>query len=373
MSVLIVLHEATRTGAPRIGGLIAGALQHHRDVRILSLTDGPILDWLRERVGPENVDVHQYDKPRHQISFNERLEFAKSYLERDPVPIIYVNSLAACEFVFAAKAAGKFTVLHVHEKKEEMRKLLTIQLMKLEVLELCDAVVLAADNLREDLLDVFGFLPERVMNFGIAVDAEEVERLAKDGEPEARTASGTPFTRTDRLVIGMVGHASQRKGSDIFFNAAKTLPQHDFIWIGNWAAEDAPENTIYSDFLEDRLPNLSTSGGVSNPYKYISNFDLFFLSSREDPNPVVLAEALILGVPILAFSKTTAVTDFLGRCAMLCHGHTNLADSVRVLKALDPTEVRSNAFKPNVPEHRQRFSVTDKVADLVDLLDSLQP
>lgn len=373
MSVLIVLHEATRTGAPRIGGLIAGALKQHRDVRILSLTDGPLLDWLRERVGDENVDVHQYDKPRHQVSFGDRLEFAKSHLELDRSPIVYVNSLAACEFVFAAKAAGKFAVLHVHEKKDEMRKLLAIQLMKLEVLALSDAVVLAADNLRDDLVEVFGFLPDRVMNFGIAIDAEEVDLLAHSGKLEAETAAGKPFELSDRLIVGMVGHASQRKGSDIFFEAAKSLPQHDFIWVGNWNSEDAPENTIYLEFLKAKLPNLFISGGVSNPYSYISNFDLFFLSSREDPNPVVLAEALILGVPILTFSKTTAVTDFLGRCAVLCHGHTNVTDSIRALKALGKAEVRSDAFKPNVAEHRRRFSVTDKVANLVDLLDSLQP
>jgi glycosyltransferase involved in cell wall biosynthesis len=254
-----------------------------------------------------------------------------------------------------------------------MRKLLTIQLMKLEVLALSDAVVLAADNLRDDLVEVFGFIPAQTMNFGIAVDADEVERLAKDGKPEAHSADGKSFSRSDRLLIGMVGHASPRKGSDIFFEAAKILPQHDFIWIGNWNAKDAPENTVYNEFETAKLQNFSVSGGVSNPYKYISNFDLFFLSSREDPNPVVLAEALILGVPILAFSKTTAVTDFLGRCAILCHGHTNLEDSVRVLKMLDKDEVRSATFKPNAAEHRRRFSVSEKVANLVDLLDSLRP
>lgn len=372
MSVLIVLHEATRTGAPRIGGLIAGAMRQHRDVRILSLTDGPLVEWLQERVGPENVDVHQFDKPRHQISFNERLEFAKSYMERDTSPIVYVNSLAACEFVFAAKAAGRFAVLHVHEKVEEMRKLLALQLMKLEVLSLSDAVVLAAEDLRQDLVDVFGFLPEKVMNFGIAVDTDEIERLAVDGSPEAYTAGGEAFVRSDRLTIGMVGHASQRKGADIFYDCAVQLPEHDFVWIGNWDATDAPENTAYEKFTQDKLPNLFTIGGVSNPYKYISNFDLFFLSSREDPNPVVLAEALILRIPILAFSRTTAVTDFLGRCAILCHGRTNLPDSLRVLKALNAAEVRSDSFRPNGQEHRQRFSITDKVTGVVELLDSLQ-
>ena len=372
MSVLIVLHEAARTGAPRIGGLIAGALKHHRQVRILCLTGGAMLDWLRERVGAENVHVVETDQPRHKVSFAERLSFAKEFLEQEPSPIVYVNSLAACEFVVAAKAAGKTAIVHVHEKVAEMRKLLALQLMKLEVLSLSDAVVLAADDLRQDLVEVFGFLPDRVMNFGIAVDASEIDRLAREGKPEAQTADGKSFKRGDRLAVGMVGHASQRKGSDIFFEAAQSLPQHDFIWVGNWNKDDAPENTVFSNFEQTKLPNLFASGGVNNPYTYISNFDLFFLSSREDPNPVVLAESLILRVPILAFSKTTAVTDFLGRCAILCHGHSNVPDAVRILGALDNAEVRSDAFRPNAAEFRQRFDVARKIDGIVELLDSFQ-
>lgn len=372
MSVLIVLHEAARTGAPRIGGLIAGALKQHRNVRILCLTGGAMLDWLRERVGAENVDVIETDRPRHKVSFAERLDFAKSYLEREPSSIVYVNSLAACEFIVAAKATGKAVVVHVHEKVEEMRKLLAIQLMKLEVLSLSDAVVLAAEDLRQDLTEVFGFLPERVMNFGIAVDADEIDRLAQEGKPKAQTAAGKQFASSERLTIGMIGHASQRKGSDIFFEAAQSLQQHDFMWVGNWNEDDAPENTCYPSFVHTKLPNLFVSGGVSNPYKYISNFDLFFLSSREDPNPVVLAELLILSVPILAFSKTTAVTDFLGRSAIVCHGKANVPDAVRVLGALDASEVRSDGFRPNSAEYRQRFDITKKIVDVVDLLNSLE-
>lgn len=372
MSVLIVLHEATRTGAPRIGGLIAGALKQYREVRILCLTGGPMLDWLRERVGAENVHVLESGLPRHKIGFAERLNFAKKFLEQELSTIIYVNSLAACEFVIAAKVVGKIAVVHVHEKVEEMRKLLAIQLMKLEVLSMSDAVVLAAEDLRQDLIEVFGFLPDRVMNFGIAVDTEEIDQLAREGKPEAKTATGKRFKRSKRLVVGMVGHASRRKGSDIFFETARSLPQHDFLWVGNWNFDDAPENVIYSKFVEAKIPNLFVSGGVSNPYKYISNFDLFFLSSREDPNPVVLAEALILRVPILAFSKTTAIADFLARCAILCHGRANVDDSVRVLKALDISEVRSDKFRPNGNEFRQRFHVADKISGVVELLDSLE-
>jgi Glycosyl transferases group 1 len=372
LSVLIVLHEASRTGAPKIGGLIAGALKQHRNVRILCLEDGPLIGWLQERVGSENVSVHHFERNRNHVSFKERLTIASSILAKEPSPIVYVNSLSASEFVVAAKNNGKFAILHVHEQLQEIRKLLAHQLTKLEILSMCDAVVLAAESLTQALVEVFGFLPERVINFGIAVDAEEIERSSQHGMIEALTAAGKTFKRNERLVIGMVGHASQRKGCDIFFAAARGVPRHDFIWVGNWGLNDAPENTVYSQFVEAKLPNLFVSGSVSNPYKYMSNFDLFFLSSREDPNPVVLAESLILRVPILAFSKATAVTDFLGRCAILCHGHSNADDAIRVLRLLNETDVRSHAFKPNAAEFRRHFNVSDKIPSIVSLLDSLQ-
>jgi glycosyltransferase involved in cell wall biosynthesis len=371
LSCIIVLHEATRTGAPRIGGLIAGALRKYRNVHIVCLSDGPLLQWLRERVGSENVHVHRFDRARHHISFDERVRTATSILEQYASPFVYVNSLASSEFIVAAKAVGKFVVLHVHDKVGEMKNLLAAQLMKLEVLTLCDAVVLAAEELERDIVQVFGFIPDRLINFGIAVDVDEIVSMARESELIATTATGVPFKSTNRMIVGMVGHASKRKGVDVFFEAARALPQHDFVCVGNWELSDAPENIVHELFLESQLPNLYISGNTNNPYKYISSFDLFFLSSREDPNPVVVAEALVLRVPILAFSNVTAVTNFLGRSAILCHGHTNIDDAVRVLRALDKSQARSHLFRPNVEESLRSFDIVEKIIKINDLLDSL--
>lgn len=372
MSILIVLHEASRTGAPKIGGLIAASLKRDRDVRVVCLEGGPLLGWLEEKIGSANVRVIQFDGPRFRVPFNQRVEIAKSVIEQDASEIVYINSLSASEFIVAAKAAGRFAVLHLHEKAHEMRHLLAHHLTKLGIVSLCDAVVLAAEELKADLCEVFGVTPELLFNFGIAVDMKEIAELSRQDEVVAESASGDRFERGDRLVVGMVGHASKRKGCDIFFEAAKALPEHDFVWVGNWAPPEGIENIVFDQFVEAKLPNLFVSGSVSNPYQYISKFDLFFLSSREDPNPVVLAESLLLRVPILAFSKTTAVTDFLGRSAILCHGHTNLDDSVRVLKMLNTSNARSDEFRPVTEDYRQRFDILEKTAGLNDLFASLR-
>jgi glycosyltransferase involved in cell wall biosynthesis len=372
MSALVVLHEATRTGAPRVGGLIAAALQKHSEVRVLCLSDGPLVGWLKDRVGENNVSVIDFVDGRHRTPFGDRVAIANKALAEGPCELVYVNSAAAAEFVFAAKALGKTIVLHVHEKAAMLRRLLEIDLAKMEMLSLCDGVVLAAGDLRRDLAEVFGFVPEPCLDFGIAVDTEEIAQMANERDAPARNALGESAAWGQRLVVGMCGHASARKGADIFFAAAAALPAHDFVWVGNWNREDAPENDVIDQYLERRLPNLYVTGGVDNPYKYIARFDLFFLSSRVDPNPLVLAEAMSLGVPVLCFSRTTAVADFLGRNAILCHGTTNTADTVRVLSALDPVEIRSAEFNRSSETLQRRFEITQKTPALLRFLASLR-
>lgn len=371
MSITVVLHEATRTGAPKVGGLIAAELQKYEDVRVICLDGGPLLPWLRERIGADRISVVDSGKLRYRSSFNERVHAAEATLREHPSELVYVNSFAAAEFVVAAKSVGRAVVLHLHEKAGEMRKILSLDLAKLEVLAMCDGIVLAADELERDVAEVFGFLPKRRLCFGIAVDVPEIRRLAGDADASACNASGTSLAWDERARVGMCGIASFRKGADLFFEVARRLPAHDFLWIGNWEPAEAPENLAYEGFLAERLPNLYVTGGVDNPYKYIKRVDLFFLSSREDPNPLVLAEAMLLDTPILAFSRATAVADFLGRTAILCHGHTNWPDAVRVIDALDITELRSRRFRGLAATHLNCFDLEGKMEELLEFLRSV--
>src|SRR5271156_938267 len=147
MSITIVLHEATRTGAPKVGGIIAAGLQKYEDVRVICLGDGPLLGWLQQRIGDDRVSVVSSQQIRYRGSFNERLRWADAALRETPTDLVYVNSFAASEYVVAGKAVGSTVALHLHEKAGEMRALMALDLAKLEVLSMCDGIVLAADDL----------------------------------------------------------------------------------------------------------------------------------------------------------------------------------------------------------------------------------
>ena len=372
MSITLVLHEATRTGAPRVGGLIAKELARSEDVHVIVLKDGPLAPWLRDLLGEERLTVLDGAEFDFRVPFEERFRTAAALLERRPDDLVYVNSLAASVFVLAAKAAGRRAVIHVHEKADEIVHLMRHVLTKIEVMAVADGAVLAAGDLFRDVLDVFGMIPARTVDFGIAIDIEAVRALADETPAPALNAAGEPFEKGERLVVGMCGHASPRKGSDIFLATAEAAPDCDFLWVGGWTPDESIENTAYEDFVEKKPPNLYVAGAVDNPYAHIGQMDLFFLSSREDPNPLVLAEAMVLRRPLLCFSKTTAVADRLGRSAILCHGLPNAEDAVRVIKACTPEKLRSEAFRSLADSWISTFDLREKMRDIMELIEDIR-
>jgi glycosyltransferase involved in cell wall biosynthesis len=260
----------------------------------------------------------------------------------------------------------------VHEKIGEMRSLLNGDATKLETMRVADAALLAADDIRDDLVEVFGTLPPEVETFGIAVEVEAIRKAAAEPpEAVARNAKGAPLRKRGRLVVGMCGSASARKGVDIFVGVAAALPALDFLWVGPWSLDEAPENIAFRDFAR-APPNFYICGAAENPYAYMAMMDVFFLSSREDPNPLVLAEALALNLPILAFSSTTAIADRLGRSAVLCHGEANVEDAVRILAACSPEAVRAPAFRAAGAAFLADYDLNEKMKKVRDLIARLR-
>ncbi len=114
------------------------------------------------------------------------------------------------------------------------------------------------------------------------------------------------------FVVLMSGQRTKRKGFDIFIDTAlrlKDKPYH-FVWLGK------SFETGYEYFLEQKinihqLTNLTlATPSHADYYDYFNCADVCFLSSIEDPFPLVMIEAACLGKPILAF-KSGGSEEFL--------------------------------------------------------------
>ena len=154
-------------------------------------------------------------------------------------------------------------------------------------------------------------------------------------------AEGTnAFRRTlhlapsDKLVLG-VGYADMRKGFDLFLqiwrlvNAKKKV---HFCWVGSVAPE-------LNGWLSDEIAAATATGyfhlpgpmdDVASAYAASA---AFLLTSREDPFPTVVLEALSVGTPVIAFDKSGGIPE------LLRNGDTGIvvpyADTVAMSKALE--------------------------------------
>ena len=370
MRVCVVCHEASLTGAPRIGFDLALFLAESHEVHLVVKTGGPLLDqprYVKLKSTCRNVNsfLSVCDLP-----YADRLERAVRILEEVRPDLLYVNSVAAGEWCEAGARVGAAVVLHTHEMRDSLPYLLS-RVASPRLLEWVDLLVGASRTTLDDLQEVTGVrFGGSMLDFGIFIDTEAV--LAQ-GEmtpsPPVNARGGSPGGT--RRMVAMCGHAQPRKGADIFFDLACRLPQYDFLWIGPWE----PPDTLHNDDVVKRyrsrsLENFYVTGLTNNPFAYFRQVDALLLTSREDPNPLVVAEALLFGKKAIAFSETGDSKALLHRFGYVLSGAPDSERAAAILPAI--VESENGPWLSRLAEDaKSEVDGTKKLAGLQDLLEDL--
>jgi glycosyltransferase involved in cell wall biosynthesis len=116
-----------------------------------------------------------------------------------------------------------------------------------------------------------------------------------------------------------MGFASKRKGTDLFVEVFKCLYKKNknikFCWIGEFENEQFKKE-ILKDIPNEILENnLIFTGSLPNSFSNYAPFDVFFLSSREDPYPLVVLEAASMRKPSICFNGSGGIPEFVGEDA----------------------------------------------------------
>ena len=119
----------------------------------------------------------------------------------------------------------------------------------------------------------------------------------------------------DAFIVGSSGTRHWRKGPDLFIELARSVrnklgaPIH-FVWIGGGDKEQ--RCAVDRDIAKAGLgTNVHFLEAKTNPLDYFADFDVFALTSREDPFPLVCLEVASLGKPILCFDKAGGEPEFV--------------------------------------------------------------
>jgi glycosyltransferase involved in cell wall biosynthesis len=186
-------------------------------------------------------------------------------------------------------------------------------------------------------------------------EISKIEIVHEFGQPNRTVSEELRLTRSrmrarygiseSATVVGMCGTLGWRKGADLFPILARAVAalasglEYRFVWVGAQTS-----STEYFQLMRDietlGLDNMSIVGEVQDTQPYLSMFDLFTLTSREDPCPLAMLEAAALEMPILCFAHSGGAPDFVSDDAGIVVPYLDIAGMARAVVDLASADRR---------------------------------
>lgn len=322
--VLFIGHNASRSGAP----LVLFEL-----IRWLSANSSIKSEVLLERGGPLLAEYGS-TVPTHCIQDCDRTwllrklgrfyrkslrtKLGSIYLRlRYPIekyPVIYANTIATLDLAMRMAGPNRYVIQHIHEMAYVTECFGATGSLRNSA-AVTDIYVAVSEAVKKFLMDNI-FVPEEKIR---VIGGFPVARSCEEGSgvnPSIRRDLEIP---EDAFVIGMCGTPEWRKGIDLFVHLMVEIKKtHEggachFIWLGG---EERAFDAVRFDIARLGLQECChLIPAVANPQAYYEAFDLFALTSREDPFPLVMLEAAACGLPIVCFAESGGAPELVGEDA----------------------------------------------------------
>jgi glycosyltransferase involved in cell wall biosynthesis len=371
-SILVVSHEASRTGAPIVSLNIVLNLVEQYNVVALLLGDGP-LDCSFLQAGAVTVIspvrhhpvLAEYLLGRLHDQFKFRFAFVNSIESR-----IVLKPLAA-------RFVPVVSLIHEFAAYTRPRDAFP------EALLWSSDVVFSTDITRQSVLQDASCSDARCVHTlpqgRCLLPAPQMADLELEQERQRLSRWMRPNgTGNDVVVVLGAGSVHLRKGVDLFIEvAARVVAAPDgincrFIWLGN--GYDPDGDVHYSAYLHDQIQRAGLERHVlfGSDTKTIETAyqeaDLFLMSSRLDPLPNVAVDALSHGKPVLCFDRATGIADFLKTSGLGDHCVATYLDTAEMADKVTAL-ARSKSLRHEVGERGREaaasyFNLRDYVTSL---------
>lgn len=176
-----------------------------------------------------------------------------------------------------------------------------------------------------------------------------------------------------QIVLG-VGYADHRKGIDLFVKAgiatSKKNPNVRWVWIGHW--EPLMKTKVEAELRKNKeLKDVFIFPGLQNETElFYAGADLLALTSREDPFPSVVLEALDFKLPVIGFDGAGGFNSLLREgCGKIVQKEDYLALADAVLNLLNNPNEIDILGKRGKEIINDRFSFRHYIFDLLELLN----
>ena len=371
--VLFVSHEATRTGAPKI---ILNILKHFSnscDIQCETiLHDGGHLSGEFEKYS--SVDCMSLPKA-NTGELKKRIGKIISR-EKNNAPVLAICNSMESRFIAKELAElGIPIIMLVHElpssySEEDYQG---VYEMAQKVVFPVNAVQEAANEKTPIPVDKSIILSQGLLDptFGTGITREVAySQIRKELHlPE------------DSFIVLGCGSLDLRKGIDHYANIARRVVQNNhanksvhFVWVGEGARwTHSPYHYVQLDLDKTSARNnVHFIGERDNVEPYFVGADAFMMSSRVDPFPCVIHEAMAASLPVITFADSGGASEAIDNGAGFIVPYADYDQAANVISLLtNQPEIAAGMREKSKERVFARYRFEDYADKLVDLSESL--
>ncbi len=313
--ILFISPNASRSGAPiLLLNFIKQLDQNSYNVRLVLNEGGDILDDYKA-VCSTTVLLKYKDRGnffvRKLIKTANLINKIRSInrIKRSKIDILYANTATVGDIALQLISDKTKIITHVHELKIQLKGSNPSSLLNRS-----KTIIAVSEEVKYFLIQTYN-IPEGKINviYGAPLFLSNHMEIPENHKQWLKGS----------FIVGAAGLADLRKGIDLFIQLCKITNEMSaqpikFVWVGN--NSEAYFNMLYNFFWEDIIKlniqdKFLMTGQVANPDKYFCYFDVFCLTSREDPFPLVCLEAAQNKTPVICFDKGTGMKEFVSNNA----------------------------------------------------------
>lgn len=374
--VLLLLHQLTLTGAPRLALGAFRNLATERDLMIHSKEGGPLeiefrklghLTVLESSMNPLYLKAGMPRKASMRARDGIRTGLARRRARSWHPDAIYVNSIEALPQVPGLDLPRVPVLLQVHES----------------------TVALAAFEARHPGL--IATIPARYLAVSRVVAGElarryevPADRIATippfadvpDESANLTQTSGSVAASGHPIIVGGVGNPSWFKGHDLWLLVARDVVAElgadavRFVWVG---VRDNDEGRHFAAMVSKLglKSVVELVSEVSDPLPIMRGFDLLAVTSWEESASLATLEAMAHGIPVVCFAGSGGPAELIGDTGVVVPAFSPaaMAEVIVDLTADVPRRQRlGNAARERVIRHYARATIVRRIAEEIDAL-----
>jgi glycosyltransferase involved in cell wall biosynthesis len=379
--VLFIGHAASRSGAPILLLQLMQWLRANSDLSFdaMVLSDGPLMPDM-QRVAPTRAIETWPSLPSRAARkligaarWSARLD---RQFQRDAVKsgyaLGYVNTVVPVRQAVLLAQQGIPVVCHVHELDFAVMYLIG----EADMTRLISAVThfIAASQAVGDYLTTRWKIPQSKISVIHEFTLAPVVAAAEHSNNRQRTRAELGVDDSE-ILVGSCGTLDWRKGADLFLQIVRLIgargraPAIKFVWIGAQPAQ--PETQRFQHDL--RVSGLSSIVRVvevtAEPQRYYAAMDIFALTSREDPFPLVMLEAAAAGLPVVCFNDSGGGPEFVENDAGVIAPYLDVETfAAHVFELAASPERRRQLGEAGRAKVAERYTITLQAPKLLDVI-----